>query len=160
MIMPMAVNAETCGGTTVQRCNASLIYSSFKTVYLARASTDFTLGLCVRQKHLDNGTYVVTYKSKTGILELETTQTVAPTKEPDQVNITVDASRSYIVQVRYADYGICFVVRYESDLFGCRLWVYENATTAQVKKCTDGYKLVCPGRSYDTLDEKECRKTA
>lgn len=156
----MAVNAEQCGGTTGQRCNASLIYPAFKSVYLALTSADWTLGLCVRQEHLDNGTYYINYKSQNGTTELETTQTVAPTNEQDQVNITIDGERNYNVQVRYADYGICFVERFDSDFFGCRLWIYENATSAQAATCEDGFKTVCPGKFYHNWDEEKCPGTA
>lgn len=98
------------------------------------------------------------YKFENGTTAFESKESFTSTNKPDVVNITVgsDPDTAYEVQVPYADYEACFVAKYDSAFFGCRLWIFDNATSAQVTACTGGHAEACPGTVYDTWDEALC----
>lgn len=49
-LMPVAINAEICGGSEGQPCNASALYDDFASVYLAADTSNMTQGLCIRME--------------------------------------------------------------------------------------------------------------
>ncbi|XP_077535086.1 uncharacterized protein LOC144146971 [Haemaphysalis longicornis] len=162
LFMQMAVKAEVCGGSSGEPCNALSVYTTFESIFLAASTTNRTFGLCVRQEHQDNETDILIYKYENGTLGFKSTQRFSTTSEQDVVNIIVgnDPNSTYEVQVPYADYEICFVAKYDSAFFGCRLWIYENATSAQITACRAGHAQVCTGTVYDTWNEEVCPGTA
>ncbi|XP_077532721.1 uncharacterized protein LOC144145102 [Haemaphysalis longicornis] len=158
MLMPMATNAEECGGTTGQTCNARALNAASKSNYLAASTSNLTVGYCVRWLGDGNGMTTLIYKSENGTQVFQDTQTVMFTDIPDVVNITFgsDPSTTYQATVPYGDYEACFVGKFETEFLGCRLLIFENATSDQITACEEGHAQACPGTIYDTWNEELC----
>lgn len=160
--MPVAINAEICGGTNGQPCNASALYADFASVYLAAATSNLTQGLCITlERQPDEQAVTVHYGLGNGseIFQDEFTYTV--TDAPDVINITYesDPNTTRQVQVPFADYAACFVTEFDYPFPGCRLWLSDTATSDQMTACMNGLAEVCQGSTYDTWDEELCSST-
>ncbi|XP_077535073.1 uncharacterized protein LOC144146964 isoform X2 [Haemaphysalis longicornis] len=128
--MPLAAKAETCGGRSGPACNISLVYAGFKSAYLAAMTPDLAKGLCVVLFREENNRNIITAYFKNGTFGSNHTEDYTFTDAPDVVNATLDS--------------------------GCRLWMFRNATSAQVTACTETHAQACPGTIYDSWDEESC----
>ncbi|XP_077532740.1 uncharacterized protein LOC144145113 [Haemaphysalis longicornis] len=157
VFMPMAVNAETCGGNSGPPCNISLVYAAFQTAYLDAVTPNITQD-CVILVRQENNRNTITLYFKNGTLSYGFTETYTFTDEPNVVNITVDidASKHYQYKMLYADSEACFVLDFNPAYVGCRLWMFENATNPQITACREAHRQACPGTIYDTWDEELC----
>ncbi|XP_077532744.1 uncharacterized protein LOC144145117 [Haemaphysalis longicornis] len=155
--MPMAVNTETCVGTAGPPCNASLVYSAFRTAYLAALTPNLTQNCVVLVRLENNHDTMITY-FKNGTEAFAYNKTYAFTDAPDIVNVTVDVDpgTTYQFHMQYADSEACYVANFETEDIGCRLWVFKNATSEQVTACKEGQAQVCQGTINDTWDEESC----
>ncbi|XP_077534600.1 uncharacterized protein LOC144146531 [Haemaphysalis longicornis] len=114
MLIPMAVNADVCGGTSGPTCNASALYTEFETVYLAASTSDSPQGLCVRLTRQENQAAAIVSKFENGTQAGEDTESFAYTSEPDKLIITFgsEPNTPHEVQVPYADSEACFVAKF------------------------------------------------
>lgn len=162
MFMPMAVNAEVCGGTSGPPCNASALYSDFESVYLAAADSNMTQGMCIRLERQENEEATIHYRLENGTEIFQDTQSYTFTDAPDVINITFGSApdMTFVVHIPYADSEACFVTKFDTAMLGCRLWIRDGATSAQITACTDGLSQACPGTVYDTWNEEACATTA
>lgn len=160
MLMPLAVKAEVCGGTSDQKCNASALFTEFQSVYLAAiASSNPPQGLCIRLTREDDEVLTIVFKLENGTQVYQDTEIISYTDEPDIVNITFgnNPSTPHIVQVLYADYDACFVTKFiNEEFYGCRLWVSDEATGDQISACTEKHVQVCSGTIQDIWNEDAC----
>ncbi|XP_077535084.1 uncharacterized protein LOC144146968 [Haemaphysalis longicornis] len=158
MLMPMAANAEECSRSNSQPCNASALNAASQSTYLAASTSNLTLGLCIHSVRNGNGMTTITYKFENGTQAYEDTQKIVFTDVPDVVNITFgsDPNTTYQTMVPYADYEACFVGKFETEFLGCRLTIFDNATSDQITECMEGFSEACPGTVYDTWNEDLC----
>ncbi|XP_077535091.1 uncharacterized protein LOC144146975 isoform X2 [Haemaphysalis longicornis] len=133
MFTPLTVNAEVCGGSTGQVCNASALKTYFETVHLAASTSNQTLGLCITLVFQPNDQNTIHYKLANGTEIFEDTESKTYSEVPDLV--------------------------YNTLASGCRLWIKDSSTTSQITACMDGFSEVCPGTAYDTWDEGSCTNT-
>ncbi|XP_077532752.1 uncharacterized protein LOC144145122 isoform X2 [Haemaphysalis longicornis] len=115
-------------------------------------------GLCVSLRREENKQASVIYNFENGTRAYEDTQTYTPTNAPDVINLNFssDPSSTFQVQIPYADYEACFVMKFTIEAIGCRLWLSGNATNEEVTACTNGFTQACPGLFYDTWNEELC----
>lgn len=161
ILMPLNVNAEVCGGSASQPCNASVVYPNFQNVYLAASSSNITQGLCIRLEFQPNNEARIHYKLDNATEIFEDTATYTFTEVPDVVNITYrsDPNTTHVVQIPFADYDACFIGKFDTALLGCRLWIKDTATSSQITECMNGLSKACPGAVYDTWNEASCANT-
>ncbi|XP_077532735.1 uncharacterized protein LOC144145108 [Haemaphysalis longicornis] len=154
---PMAAKAEVCGGNSGPPCNISLVYAAFQTAYLDAITPNITQD-CVVLVREENNKNTITLYFKNGTVSFAFTETYTFTGEPDLVNITVDtdASKHYQYKMLYADSKACFVLDFNPAHVGCRLWMFENATSSQITACREVHAEACPGTIYYTWDEESC----
>ncbi|XP_077535090.1 uncharacterized protein LOC144146975 isoform X1 [Haemaphysalis longicornis] len=161
MFTPLTVNAEVCGGSTGQVCNASALKTYFETVHLAASTSNQTLGLCITLVFQPNDQNTIHYKLANGTEIFEDTESKTYSEVPDLVYNTLasDPNTTYVAHLPFADYDACFVGKFDDALLGCRLWIKDSSTTSQITACMDGFSEVCPGTAYDTWDEGSCTNT-
>lgn len=154
----MAANAEECSRNINQPCNASALYAASEGAYLAASTSNLTLGLCIHSVRNGNGMSTITYKFENWTQAYEDTEQSVFTDVPDEVNITFgsDPNTIYQVTVPYGDYEACFVGKFETEILGCRLMIFDNATSDQITECIEGFSEACPGTVYDTWNETLC----
>ncbi|XP_077532748.1 uncharacterized protein LOC144145119 isoform X2 [Haemaphysalis longicornis] len=125
---------------------------------LVAITPNLTEELCVVMVRLENNKDNITLYLKNGTADFKYTETYRFTDAPDVVNITLDhnTSKTYEYQMLYADYGACFVANFDTESVGCRLWMFENATSTQITACKEGHAQACQGTVDDTWDEESC----
>ncbi|XP_077535079.1 uncharacterized protein LOC144146966 isoform X1 [Haemaphysalis longicornis] len=119
---------------------------------------DLANGLCVGLFRQENNRNFITAYFKNGTFGSNHTEDYTFTDAPDVVNTTLDSdsSQHYKYQMLYADLEACFIVNFHPASVGCRLWIFRNATSAQVTACTETHAQACPGTIYDSWDEELC----
>lgn len=116
-----------------------------------------TLGYCVRWLSNGNGMTTLIYKLENGTQVFEDTLDIVSTDAPDVVNITFESDNSiHKVTVLYGDYEACSVGKFDVEFLGCRLFIFDNATTNHITTCTEGFTQACPGTFYDNWNEELC----
>ncbi|XP_077535071.1 uncharacterized protein LOC144146962 [Haemaphysalis longicornis] len=155
---PMAVSAEACGGASGPQCDASLVYANFKSVYFAASTSNSTQEFCSIMVRQENNKATITEYHKNGTAASEFTEIYKFTDAPNVVNITLESDPSviYAFEMLYADYNACFVARFDVESVGCRLWIFDNATSEEITACMEGHAQVCSGTVYDIWDEDSC----
>ncbi|XP_077533226.1 uncharacterized protein LOC144145470 isoform X3 [Haemaphysalis longicornis] len=128
---PIPVKAETCGGSSGPPCNISLVYTAFKSAHLVAITPNWEYDVCIfLVPHENNtGTTIDAYY-KNGTFGSRDIETYTFTDAPDVVNVSFD--------------------------FGCRLWIFDNATREQITACTKAHAKACSGTIHDTWDEDAC----
>ncbi|XP_077532734.1 uncharacterized protein LOC144145106 [Haemaphysalis longicornis] len=158
MLIPMAVNADVCGGSSGPTCNASALYTEFETVYLGASTSDSPQELCVRLTRQENQAASIVIKFENGTQAGQDTQSYVYTSEPDKLIITFgsEPNTPHEVQIPYADSEACFVAKFTDASYGCRLWIRDEATTEQINACFAGLSQACTATAHDTWNEQAC----
>ncbi|XP_077533182.1 uncharacterized protein LOC144145435 [Haemaphysalis longicornis] len=159
ILMPMSVKAETCGGSSGPPCNISLVYAAFKSAHLVAITPNWENELCILLVPNENntGTAIDAYYTN-GTFGSRTIETYTFTDAPDVVKVSFDfvPGEIYQFQMLYADFQACFVVNFNPESIGCRLWIFDNATSEEITACTEAHAEACSGTIYDTWDEGAC----
>ncbi|XP_077533225.1 uncharacterized protein LOC144145470 isoform X2 [Haemaphysalis longicornis] len=156
---PIPVKAETCGGSSGPPCNISLVYTAFKSAHLVAITPNWEYDVCIfLVPHENNtGTTIDAYY-KNGTFGSRDIETYTFTDAPDVVNVSFDfvPGELYQFQMLYADFQACFIVNFNPEFIGCRLWIFDNATREQITACTKAHAKACSGTIHDTWDEDAC----
>ncbi|XP_077532745.1 uncharacterized protein LOC144145118 [Haemaphysalis longicornis] len=157
--VPMAVKAETCGVSSGPPCNISLVYAAFEGAYLAAITPSWNFEICLLLVSQENNNENnITAYFNNGTFGSQRTETYTFTDAPDVVNMTLDSDPSLIYQYQmlYADLEACFIVNITPADVGCRLWIFDEATSGQITACREVHAQACQGTVYDTWDEDSC----
>ncbi|XP_077535082.1 uncharacterized protein LOC144146967 isoform X2 [Haemaphysalis longicornis] len=151
--------SETCGGSSGPPCNISVVFAAFQNAHLVAITPNWEFDLCIILVPHENfnGTTITAYY-RNGTLGSQNKETYTFTDEPDVVNMTLSNDLSILYQFRmlYADLEACFIVNFIPESIGCRLWIFNDATSEQITACSEAHAKACPGTVHDTWDEDAC----